>query len=207
VRAEMQDVRATVLTVQSRLTEPTTLYVLHPIDDEWTPLAEPSQPERIAGARVYPIKLGPGERTTVTISEARPLEQEIRLNAPETTALLEAYVATPDADTKLKTELDRLLALHRALVDQEQRIVSLRERADEFRARQNELVGEIVALQKAKAGGDLLAHLQQKAKEVATKVQETTIAIVDAQEKALVARVAYQDGIAELHLADVTARK
>src|SRR5262249_12477286 len=139
VRAEMQDVRATVLTLQSRLTEPTTVYVLHPIDDEWTPLAEPSKPERIAGARLYPIKLGPGERTTITISEARPLEKEIQLAAPETTELLEAYVATPDADTKLKAQLDGLLALHRTLVDQEERIASLRERAAEYRARQNEL--------------------------------------------------------------------
>ena len=42
-------------------------------------------------------------------------------------------------------------------------------------------------------------------KEVSDRVSEATVAIVDAEEKALVARVAYQDGIAELHLDDAAA--
>jgi hypothetical protein len=204
VHAEMQDLRTTILTMQSRLTEPTTVYVMHPIDDEWTPIDEPVKPERVAGALLYPIHLKAGERVTVKLTESRPLEKSIQLDAPETTELLEAYVATPDAEPRLKQQLDDLLAKHRALVGQEQQIASLRERAQEYRARQDELHAEIVSLEKAKAGGDLLDHLKKKLKEVSDKVGETTMAIVDAQEKALVARVAYQDGIAELHLTDAT---
>jgi len=207
VRAEMQDLRSTVLTLQSRLAEPTVVFVLHPIDEAWTAIAEPSHPERVAGALLYPIPLAPGERRTVTITEARPLEKDLQLAAPDTTELLAAYVMTPAAEPALKAQLDGLLALHRGLVEQEQRIASLRERAAEYRQRQDELHAEIVTLEKAKTGGDLLDHLRKKMKEVSDRVSETTIAIVDAQEKALVARVKYQDGIAELHLADVTARR
>ena len=202
VHAEMQDLRTTILTMQSRLTEPTTVYVMHPIDDEWTPVDEPVKPERVAGALLYPIHLKAGERVTVKLTESRPLEKSIQLDAPETTELLEAYVATPDAEPRLKQQLDDLLAKHRALINQEQQIVSLRERAQEYRARQDELHAEIVSLEKAKTGGDLLDHLKKKLKEVSDRVGETTVAIVDAEEKALVARVAYQDGIAELHLTD-----
>ena len=205
VHAEMQDLRTTILTMQSRLTEPTTVYVMHPIDDEWSPIDEPVKPERVAGALLYPIRLKAGERLTVKLTESRPMERSIQLDAPETTELLEAYVATPDAEPHLKQQLDELLSRHRALVDEEQRIGSLRERATEYRARQDELHAEIVSLEKAKTGGDLLDHLKKKLKEVSDKVGETTMAIVDAQEKALVARVAYEDGIAELHLTDVTA--
>ncbi len=205
VHAEMQDLRTTILTMQSRLTEPTTVYVMHPIDDEWTPIDEPVKPERVAGALLYPIHLKAGERTTVKLTESRPLEKSIQLDAPETTDLLEAYVATPDAEPRLKQQLDELLAKHRALVNEEQQIASLRERAQEYRARQDELHAEIVSLEKAKTGGDLLDHLKKKLKEVSDKVGETTVAIVDAEEKALVARVAYQDGIAELHLTDAAS--
>ncbi|HTJ45626.1 MAG TPA: hypothetical protein VL463_26165 [Kofleriaceae bacterium] len=205
VRAEMQDLRATVLTLQSRLTEPTTVYLLHPVDDEWTPIDEPVQPERIAGALLYPIKLKAGERRTVKLTESRPLERSIRLDAPDTTELLEAYVATPDAEPHLKLALQELLARHRALVEQQQRIASLRERVAEYRARQDELHAEIVSLEKAKSGGELLDHLKKKMKEVSDKVSELTVEIVDGEEKALVARVSYQDGIAELHLDDATA--
>jgi len=46
---------------------------------------------------------------------------------------------------------------------------------------------------------------KKKMKEVSDKVSELTVQIVDGEEKALVARVSYQDGIAELHLDDATA--
>jgi hypothetical protein len=205
VRAEMQDLRMTVLTLQSRLTEPTTVYVVHPIDAQWTPVDEPIAPERIAGALLYPVHLKAGERTTIKLTESRPMERSIQLDAPEATELLEAYVATPDAEPKLKAQLDELLAKHRALVGLQQKIGSLRERAVEYRQRQDELHAEIVSLEKAKTGGDLLDHLKKKMKEISDRVSETTVAIVDAQEKELVAKVAYQDGIADLHLTDVTA--
>ena len=205
VRAEMQDLRMTVLTLQSRLTEPTTVYVMHPLDAQWTPIDEPVAPERIAGALLYPVHLKAGERVSIKLTEARPLEKSIQLDAPEATDLLEAYVATPDAEPKLKAQLDELLAKHRVFVGLAQQIESLRERAAEYRQRQDELHAEIVSLEKAKTGGDLLEHLKKKMKEVSDHVSETTLAIVDAQEKELVAKVAYQDGIADLHLADVTA--
>jgi hypothetical protein len=205
VRAEMQDLRMTILTLQSRLTEPTTVYLMHPVDAQWTPVDEPVAPERIAGALLYPVHLKAGERVTIKLTESRPLERSIQLDAPEATDLLEAYVATPDAEPKLKAQLDELLGKHRALVGLQQQIDSLRERAVEYRQRQDELHAEIVSLEKAKTGGDLLDHLRKKMKEVSDRVSETTVAIVDAQEKELVAKVAYQDGIADLHLADVTA--
>ncbi len=205
VRAEMQDQRTTSFTVQSRLTTPTTVYVVHRQSEAWEVTDAPSEPERIAGANLYAVHLKAGERRTVAIRETRPLERELSLASPETTDLLATYVATPDADPALKASLDGLLGLHRQLVDQAQLIESLRERLGEYRARQDELSAEIVALAKARTGDVLARHLQQRLREISDRVQLTTIAIVDAQEKSLVARVSYADAIAELHLADLTA--
>jgi hypothetical protein len=205
VRAEMQDQRTTSFTVQSRLTTPTTVYVVHRQSDEWQVTKAPGEPERIAGALLYAVHLKAGERRTVEIRETRPLERELALAAPETTELLATYVATPDADPALKAKLDGILGLHRQLVDQAQAIENLRERAGEYRARQDELSGEIVALAKARTGGELARHLQQRLREISDRIQTTTIAIVDAQEQTLVTRVQYADAIAELHLADLAA--
>ena len=45
-----------------------------------------------------------------------------------------------------------------------------------------------------------MAHLQQKMKEISQRVQQNTIAIVDHQEKLMVAKVRFHDGLAELTL-------
>jgi len=46
-----------------------------------------------------------------------------------------------------------------------------------------------------------MGHLQTKMKEISQKVQQNTIAVVDHQEKLMVARVRFHDGLAELTLA------
>jgi len=50
-----------------------------------------------------------------------------------------------------------------------------------------------------------MGHLKQKMKEISDRVQKTTIAIVDQEEKIMLARVQFQDALAELTLPDATA--
>jgi hypothetical protein len=45
-----------------------------------------------------------------------------------------------------------------------------------------------------------MGHLQQKMKEISEKVQETTLAVVQAQERMMLAKVRFQDELAELTL-------
>jgi hypothetical protein len=70
----------------------------------------------------------------------------------------------------------------------------------EFRARMDELHTQIVSLTEVKAGGALLRHLQQKMKEISDRVDKATVAIVEHQEKLMLARIRFQDGVAELTL-------
>jgi hypothetical protein len=68
----------------------------------------------------------------------------------------------------------------------------------------DELHAQIVTLQAVKTGGDLMTHLKQKMKEISERVQKSTIAMVDAEEKIMLTRVEFQDALSELSLPDVT---
>ena len=78
----------------------------------------------------------------------------------------------------------------------------MRRRLNDFRQRMDELHRQIVTLQVVKTGGDLMGHLKTKMKEISDRVQKTTIQIVDQEEKIMLARVQFQDALAELVLPD-----
>jgi uncharacterized coiled-coil DUF342 family protein len=96
--------------------------------------------------------------------------------------------------------MTQLLALSDEMAKATQQIDHLHARADEYRTRMDELHGQLLSLKAVKTGGPLIAHLQQKMKEISDKVQDTTLATVQAQEQLMVAKVRFQDGLAELSL-------
>jgi hypothetical protein len=56
-----------------------------------------------------------------------------------------------------------------------------------------------------KAKGTLMQHLETKMKEISQRLQANTIAIVDHQEKVMVAKVRFHERLAELTLEKKTA--
>lgn len=62
-----------------------------------------------------------------------------------------------------------------------------------------------MSLRKVKTAASLSRNLQDKMKEISERVQRTTIDIVDQQEKLMLAKVRFQDALAELTLPDATA--
>jgi hypothetical protein len=87
------------------------------------------------------------------------------------------------------------------MADQQQAIDGLRQRLDDYRVRMDELHAQIVTLQAVKSGGSLMKHLKQKMLEVSERVQKGTIELVDREEKVMLARIRFQDAVAELTLA------
>jgi hypothetical protein len=69
----------------------------------------------------------------------------------------------------------------------------------------DELHAQILTLQAVKTGGDLMTHLKAKMKDISSRVQKTTIDLVDQEEKIMLARVRFQDTLADLTLKDETA--
>jgi len=99
-----------------------------------------------------------------------------------------------------------MLAVHKSLVDLSDEQVSLRRRLADYKERMDELHVQIMSLQAVKTGNDLMGHLKQKMREISDRVQKTTIAIVDQEEKIMLARVQFQDTLAELTLPDAMAK-
>ena len=204
--AEVQHIRKTKLTFTSRLHVATKVYVRHTVQKGWMLLDAPEVHERLGDATLFEIQLAAGETKEVEIAEATPLTRTLDLSSPTTLDMMKIFVESPNPSRELKQQLQSLLAIHREVVDTGEKIISLRQRAGEYRERMDELNDQIVSLKKVKRAGALQKSLQDKMVDISNRVQKTTIEIVDSQEQLMLAKVRFQDTLAELTLPDAAAR-
>jgi hypothetical protein len=200
---EMQHIKRTKLTVTSRLRVPTKMFIRHTVGKGWTLLDSPKSFERIGDAHLFEIDLAPGQQKTVEIAEATPMERTMDLSAQVTLDLMKIYVQTPEMDGELKTQLKALLGIHHEIADLSEKVVSLRKKLQDYRERMDELHVQLLSLQAVKTGGDL----RGKMKDISDRVQATTIAVVDADEKIMLSKIRFADALAEMKLVDVTAQR
>lgn len=203
--AEVQHIKRQKLVVTNRLNEPAKVFIRHTVNKGWTLIEAPPAFERVGEAHLFQVDLKPGEVREVEIAEATPMERTLDLNAEVTLDMMKVYVEAPEATVELKDSLKKLLGIHKSLVDLTEEQVSMRRRLVDFKERMDELHAQIVTLQAVKTGGDLMTHLKTKMKDISDRVQKTTIQIVDQEEKIMLARVQFQDALAELTLPDATA--
>jgi hypothetical protein len=202
--AEVQHIRHQKLTVTNRLPQIAKVYIRHTVEKGWKLLDAPPQFERIGDAHLFEVDLKPGEVRDVDISEATPMQRTLDLNANLTMDMMKIYVESAVGTPELKTQLDKVLAIHKKLMDLASEQESLARRLQDYRERMDELHDQIFTLTAVKTGGDLMAHLKDKMKDISERVQKATIAKVDGEEKIMLARVQFQDAIAELALPDAT---
>ena len=203
--AEVQHIKRTKLTFTSRLHTATKVYVRHTTEKGWLVLDAPKTYERLGDAHLFEIELGAGESKVVEIAEATPLTRTLDLAQPTTLDMMKVFVDSPHPTAELKKQLQELLAIHREVIDTDEKIANLRDRGAEYRVRMNELNDQILSLKKVKTATSLSRNLQDKMKDISDRVQKTTIDIVDNQEKLMLAKVRFQDALAELTLPDAAA--
>ncbi len=203
--AQVQHIRNKKLTITNRLREPATVFIRHTINKGWTIVQAPDSFERVGDAHLFKIQLKPHEVKTVQISEATPVERTLDLNADVTLGMMKVFVETADGSPELKEQLRKLLGNHKSLIDLAQEQTSLRRRLGDYKERMDELHAQILTLQAVKTGNDLMSHLKTKMRDISNRVQKTTIDLVDSEEKIMLARVRFQDALAELTLPDATA--
>ena len=202
--AEVQHIRHQKLTVTNRLPQIAKVYIRHTIQKGWSLVASPPQFERVGDAHLFEVDLKPGESRDVDISEATPMQRTLDLTSNITMDMMKLYVESQIGTPELKTQLDKILAIHKKLMDLAAEQDSLARRLGDYRQRMDELHDQIFTLTAVKTGGDLMAHLKDKMKDISERVQKATIAKVDGEEKIMLARVQFQDAIAELTLPDAT---
>ncbi|HEU0032226.1 MAG TPA: OmpA family protein, partial [Kofleriaceae bacterium] len=202
--AEVQHIRRKKLLITNRMGQPAKVFIRHTVNKGWTLVNGPSDFERIGDAHLFAVELKPHEAKNVEIAEATPMERTLDLNADVTLEMMKVYVDAPEGGKELKDQLKKLLSIHKGLVDYQTEQDSLRRRLADYKERMDELHAQIVTLQAVKTGNDLMTHLKNKMRDISNRVQKTTIAIVDQEEKIMLARVQFQDMLAELSLNDVT---
>jgi len=207
VTAEIQHRRTTKFTVTSRLAVPTTVYVRHRLEPNWTVVEQPSKPMKVGDSQLFRIDLGPGETKYASLVEATPVEKSFDLASEEALGMMKVFIDEPAATPKLKEQIQALLATHRDAGDLQDKIATLRDQLNEYRQRSGELHAQVVTLKAVKTGGGLMQTLRNRLAEISDRVQKATIDIVDTQEKLMLARVKFQNQLADLKLTDLTKRE
>ena len=204
INAELQHRRSTEFTVTSRLSAPATVYLRHRLETGWTLVEAPSRFTRVGDSQLFEIRLEGGETKHVAVLEATPVQRTFDLSSPEALGMMKVFIDEPNASPQLKDQIAAMLATHRGAADLVDRIATLREQLVEYRQRSGELHAQLVTLKAVRTGGELMSALRQKLAETSDRVQKTTIQLVETQEKLMLARVKFQNQLAELRLADAT---
>jgi hypothetical protein len=202
--AEVQHIRRQKMTITNRMNDVAKVFIRHTVNKGWTLIESPPAYERIGESHLFEVHLKANETKVVEIAEATPVERTLDLNADVTLDMMKVWVEAPEGSAELKDSLRKLLQIHHKLIDLAQEQESLARRMVDYRTRMDELHAQIMTLQAVKTGGDLMTHLKSKMKDISERVQKSTIAQVDNEEKIMLTRVEFQDALAELSLPDVT---
>jgi hypothetical protein len=200
LRASVQHLRRTHVTLTNRLGTDAKVFIRHTLQEGFELTRGPETVEKVGVAHLFEVSVPAGETRTVEIAEATPIERTLDLGHPEGIAMVQAWLEGSGKEVAFASQMKALLAIHTEIADTEEKIDNLRQRLQDYRTRMDELHAQIVTLQAVKTGGALMKHLKAKMTEVSEKVQETTIKVVDQEESLMLARIRFQDGLAELTL-------
>ena len=205
---ELQHMKRTTLTLHNRLTEKATVYVKHTVPPGYS-LAKLSTPnEKLGEAYLFRISLDPNSKSELKIEESTPVFATTDIRSPEGMGLIRAYLSAAAVEGPLKKQVDDLLRLNTDMANIEQRIASTRDQMAEYRTRMDELHAQIVTLRAVKmTSGSLLTNLEKKLGDISDKLSKATVTVVGLQEQLMVARIRFQDGVAELSLETKSAEK
>ncbi|HZF49628.1 MAG TPA: OmpA family protein [Polyangiaceae bacterium] len=198
---EVQHTRKIKLTLNNRLDEAATVYIRHTVQKGYQLSKAPKDRERLGASHLFRVNVPPNGSSEVVIEEVTPLFKTTDIRSTEGIGLVKVYLSSAAVEGPLKAAVTELLRLQTEIGNLEQTIGSMREQMTEYRARMDELHAQIVTLRAVKTSGtNLLQHLEKKLQEVSEKLSKSTVDLVGVQEKLMVARIRFQDGVAELSL-------
>ncbi len=206
---EVQHTRKTTFTLSNRLSERAIVYVRHTVETGYKLTKAPagSGEEKLGAANLFRVVVDPHAKTEVTIEEATPVFRTIDVRTPAGIEQVRAYLTHAVLEGPLKQRVDDLLKLNKDMADIEQKIQTTREQMGEYRERMDELHNQIFTLKAVKTAGPLMANLEKKLSEITDRLSKSTIDVVSYQEQLMVARIHFQDGVADLTLEKKDDRK
>src|SRR5512140_3495363 len=203
---EVKHTRTKTFTLHNRTGERATVYVRHTVAGGYTLTKSPAgtcqtgECEKIGGAHLFKVDVDPKKSQEVTIEEETPVFKSTDIRTPGGLDMVKAFLNGGAARGPLKEKVAELVRLHGEMAKIEQQIATTREQMQEYRVRMDELHAQIVTLKVVKSAGPLMVSLEGKMREISDKTSKATIDLVSLQEKQMIARIHFQDGVAELTL-------
>src|SRR5262249_11785152 len=141
------------------------------------------------------------------IEESTPVFKTVDLRTPADMEQVRVYLSGGEVPEALKKPLQDLMGLQRDIGNVEQRMGTVREQMQAYRTRMDELHNQVFTLKAVKTGGPLMKNLEKKLSEVSDRLSQSTIELAGLEEKAMLLRIRFQDGVAELSLDGKVAQK
>ncbi|MDI1480052.1 DUF4139 domain-containing protein [Polyangium sp. y55x31] len=202
---EVRHTKKKTLVMTNRLQDKATVYVRHTVAPGFKLAKAPQSQERFGESYLFKIEIPAGAKVEVDIEEETPLFKSTDIRSTVGMEMVRVHLSSAAAAGPLKESVTKLLELQKEMANLEQRITTSREQMAEYRQRLDELHAQIVTLKVVKSGGPLMQSLEKKMQEVSDRISKATIDLVALQEKLMLARIRFQDGVSELSLEKETA--
>jgi len=201
VHSEARRIRRTKLSLVNRDAKAATVYVRHPITDGFKLEAPSSGVEKLGGAYLFAVNVPPNESATLAIEESTPIQKSLDIRTEAGIAELGLYLhSASKLEPELTGQLTRIVERHRAMVELDERLVTIQAQSNVYRERIEEINAQLVSLRRVAQAGELSRHLAKKMEEISQRLQKATIDAADLEGKRLTERVAMEDQLAELTL-------
>jgi flagellar biosynthesis chaperone FliJ len=200
LNVETKHFRKSHITLNNRGGDKVTVYVRHTPVAGYTLEGDFAKAERFGAAYLMPVEIAPHSKAEVDINESTPITRTTDIRTSEGLDLVKAYVSSDLVKGEIKEAVEGLIKQQVELANIETRIQTTRDQMSEYRTRMDELHAQILTLKMVKSAGPMMANLEKKLSETSDKVSRLTIQVADLQEQAMIARIKFQDLVAELSM-------
>jgi hypothetical protein len=201
VRSEARSIRTTKLSLVNRDGKAATVYVRHPITEGFKLEAPASGVEKLGGAYLFAVNVPPNESVKLSIEESTPMQKSLDIRSAGGIGELGLYLrSSAKLEPELARKLTQLVERHRAMVELDERLVTLQAQSNVYRERVEEINAQLVSLRRVAQASELSRHLAKKMEEISQRLQRATIDAADLEAKRLTERVAMEDQLSELTL-------
>jgi hypothetical protein len=202
--SETRQIRRTRLTLVNRGSGDAAVYVRHQVQPGYnlsTFGPEVAQPEKLGGAHLFRVAVKGGESVDLAIEEWTPIRKTIDINGDTGIEAIGLWLKKPQVDGELAAALREIVRRHTERADLMERIATLEDQLVVYRARTDEINGQLVALKKLPQGERLRQHLSDKMEEISDKLQASTMELAELKGQLMTLGVELEDKLAELTLA------
>src|SRR5262249_31191826 len=142
----------------------------------------------------------PSGTASLTIDEATPVFKTVDLRSPADMDQVRVFLSAGTVEGPLRKAIEDLVKTQADIGSVEQRISTVRDQMSAYRTRMDELHAQVVSLRLVRTGAALMRNLERKLGDVSDKLSQATVDFAALEEKAMLLRVHFQDGVAELSL-------